>query len=445
MPNALAERLRTHLEATGLLAGPARVLLAVSGGADSIAMLDLFAVLGPDLGLEPCVVHADHGIHPDSGRVALMVADLVRDRYGLEVEVGRLSLGAGAGETRARRERYRLFREVQAARGARYLATAHHADDLAETVLMRLLRGSAPAGLAGIPARGPRGLVRPLLWARRADLAAHVRAAGLPSWDDPANADPRHTRSWLRTAVLPVLEARLGAAAVDALVGAARHARREVAAWDAALAQLPGLDVRRVSGGVSVARDALRGYDDALAGRVLRAAARRAGLAFGPAGAERLARFAKGAASGRRLALGAAVEAEASFDRLIIARPGAVPPAEVLGADRGQVSFGPWRFQWTTAAAPAALERGGWTTWLTPGALTVRSPSPGDRLAPLGGTGRRRVARLLMEARVPRRLRTGYPVLLRDREVLWIPGVCRAGAAVPEPGSLAVRVDASAV
>ncbi len=445
MSSALAERLRAHLLDSGLFDEPGLALLAVSGGPDSVAMLDLLAVLAPAFRLDLCVAHADHGIHPGSGAVAEGVADLARERFGVDVEVGRLGLGGGTGETRARRERYRFLRRVQVARGARYLVTAHHADDQAETVLLRLLRGSAPAGLAGIPARGPRGLVRPLLTMRHGELVQHAEEAGLPVWNDPANADARHTRSWLRSQVLPVLQERLGPGAVGALLEVAHHARREVAAWDAALDVVPGLDPRRTEGGVSVARAGLRGYDDALAGRLVRALARRAGVALGPARAERVARFARTAASGRVLELGDTLVAETSFDRLLIARRRPAPVARALDEAGGELVFGAWRLRWTMAPAPERLERAGWTTWLTPGALELRPPHRGERLAPLGGTGRRTLARLLMEARVPRVERVRYPVVARGSEVLWLPGVCRSGAAIPEPGTLAVRVDAAAV
>ena len=195
-----------------------RVGVAVSGGADSLALLDLFAGLGPTLGLTLLVAHADHGIQAGSAGVADRVRELAAGRYALETVVGALALGPDASETRARTARYRFLRAVQGERRARYLLTAHHADDQIETVLLRLLRGSAPAGLAGIPSRGPRGLVRPLLPFDREELRTHVRAAGLDPLEDPSNADPRHLRSWVRTVLVPAIEARLGVSAPRALL-----------------------------------------------------------------------------------------------------------------------------------------------------------------------------------------------------------------------------------
>jgi tRNA(Ile)-lysidine synthase len=437
----LAERFRGHLDEAGLLAGPGLALLAVSGGPDSMALLALAAEVAKERQLDLLVVHADHGIHPQSAEVARQVRLTAHGSLGVDSVVESLALGPDATETSARIARYRFFRRVQKERSARWLVTAHHADDQAETVLLRILRGSAPTGLAGIPAQGPRGLLRPLLPFRHTELVAHARAGGLPVFEDPANADPRHTRSWIRTRVLPLLEERLGARAFDALLSVARHAAADVAAWDAALGALPALDIRASRGRVDVARATLGGYDSSLAVHLLRAAARRAGLMIGPAQATRIVRFAGQAESGKRLELGKGILAEASFDRLLITPRPLPPDPRPLTGEAGETTFGRFTVRWCMDQAPDRLARDGWTTWLSPGALEVRLPAPGSRLLPLGGNGHRMVARLLMEGRVPRADRAGWPVIARDGQPVWIPGVCRGHEAVPAPGTLAVRMD----
>ncbi len=416
----------------------------MSGGPDSVALLDLLATLAPKLGLALLVAHADHGILDQSAEAARQVESLAL-RYGLPCEVGRLALGAGTGETRARLARYRFLRRVQSAHAAEYLVTAHHADDQAETVMLRLLRGSAPAGLSGIPAVGPRGLVRPLLPFRRAELLAHAAALGVPLFHDPSNDDPRHLRAWVRGSVLPVLAERLADGGADALLAVARHAQREVRAWDDVLAELPGLDVRAGEGTCSVAREVLTGYHNVLAERVLRAAARRAGLRLPPRAAARAVKFAARAPSGRRLDLPGGLVAEVAFERLSVGRSRVAPTQLRIQSNEGEARYGAWSVQWRTEPAPAraALARQGWVTWVepTPGELVVGPPKPGDRLVPVGGTGRRRVARLLMEARVPRMDRGAYPVIAANGDVLWVPGVCRSGARLPAPGTPAVRIE----
>src|SRR5438067_12066520 len=296
---SLLSHLRTHLARTHLLGEPVVALVAVSGGADSVALLDLLHTLTPELGLSLVVAHVDHGIRSDSGTVARQVGELA-EGYELPFEVGELSLGPDATETVARRARYAWLGEVQRRHGARYLETAHHRDDQVETILLRLLRGSAPAGLAGMPARARGGLVRPLLAFTHLDLVEHVTARGLPVHHDPANRDPRHLRSWVRTVLLPLVSARLGEGARADLARAGRAAALERRAWDRVLRHLPELGLRLDEHGFDVARGGVAGYDNALAVAVLRAAARRAGLVLSPRRARQLVRLAR-RPSGRRL------------------------------------------------------------------------------------------------------------------------------------------------
>ena len=441
---ALADRFRRHLDAAGLLDGPGRALLAVSGGPDSLALLDLVAGLAGERQLELLVVHADHGIHPESGRVAEQVRRVAADRYHVETEIARMALGSEAGETEAREARYAFFREVQQRRGARWLVTAHHADDQAETVVLRLLRGSGTAGLAGMAARSSRGLVRPLLPFTRAELAEHVQAVGLEVFHDPANADTRHTRSWVRHVIVPALQQRLGPEAAQSLLSVAQHASADLAAWDAVLDVLPGLEIRCAEGRFDIARAGLVGYDSVLAARLVRAAARRADLMVGPAQADRIVRFGKDAVSGRTLELGDGLTAQVAFERLVVAHATFAPPPASITSDAGEIRFGGFVLRWQGEPAPPALNRQGWTTWLRPGPVEVRAPQRGERMVPLGGVGHRSVSRLLMEGRVPRGERARWPLVVREGEPLWIPGVCRGQGAVPEPGTPAVRMDIAA-
>ncbi len=453
MPVAsLSDRVLEHLRDSGLFPRPGLALLAVSGGGDSVALLDLFAGLAPKLELELAVAHVDHGIAAQSGAVARQVEELARG-YGLDAHVTALGLGAGASETQARRGRYRALRRIQRDTGARYVVTAHHADDQAETVLYRLLRGSGLAGLAGIPARGPRGLVRPLLPFRRAELEAWLaereRATGaaLPVYRDPANADERHDRVWVRQRLLPLVGERFGSVAGRRLAQVARHAGSERSAWASVLRLLPELDFQAAKGVVEVARDPLLRYDKTLSEALLRALAREAGCVLGPRRAARLLELVGRSPSGRVLQLGSGWEAELVFDRVRIvpaARSGDGPAAVDCGEQpEGSVAWHGWELRWQSESAGQTV-RQSFTTWVTPGTGTVRAPAAGDRIVPLGGVGRRRVRRLLMEARVPFRERGSYPVLVRESEVLWIPGICRSTAAVPQAGQPALRIEARA-
>src|SRR6476661_7960055 len=243
----LADEFGAQLEALRL--PPGRALVAVSGGPDSVALLHLLHGVRDLHRLELTVAHFDHGIHPDSAAVASSVRALAA-RYRLEYEEGRGALGAAAGETSARAARYAWLEATRVRLDAALIFTAHHADDQVETVLMRVLKGSGPAGLAGMAARQG-ALVRPLLPFRRSVILRHVRAEGLAAWADPANQDPRHLRSWLRGDVLPLLRTRLPLVE-EALARLGRQAARGRAAWNAVLDVLPGLDFRLEGDGFSV-------------------------------------------------------------------------------------------------------------------------------------------------------------------------------------------------
>ncbi len=441
--SSLSSRFARHVSRARLFPNPGVVVVAVSGGADSVALLDLLHALAPACGLELVIAHADHGIASDSRAVARSVRDLAA-RYRLPFELGELHLGPDATETTARRARYAWLREVQRRHGARYLVTGHHRGDQLETIILRFLRGSAPAGLAGIAARTRGGLVRPLLPFTKAELMAHAAARGLPVHDDAANRDPRHLRSWVRAALLPLIEERLGGRVSDDLLRAGRAAALDRRAWDHALEHLPDLELRLDAHGFDVARAGLARYDDSLSVALVRAGARRAGLVLGAQRARRLIGLAR-RPSGRRLSLGGGWWAEVEFDRARVRTRQVGEVGEVVEVaedkERGRAEFGAFEVEWSPDAAPERLARGEWTTWIAVGEWQVRPLRAGDRVVPLGGVGRRQVRRMLMEAQVPRGDRAGYPVVARGETILWVPGICRSAADLPQPGTRAVRVD----
>src|SRR5690242_14419965 len=434
-PVGLSERFLEHVRAQRLFPKPGTALVAVSGGPDSLALLSLLHEARARLGLDLIVAHVDHGIQPGSGEVGKRVGGKAGE-LGLPFELGELHLGTDATETEAREARYAWLRETQRRVNARYVVTAHHADDQVETILLRVLRGSAPTGLAGIRSKSRAGLVRPLLPFTKKELAF---AGG---FEDPANRDPRHLRSWVRTTLLPLIESRLGDRVRDDLLGLGRHASRDAKAWNALPELLPELDVRSSDGAFSVARLPLAGYDAPVATALLRAAARRAGIPLGPRHALRLHELAK-RQSGRRVELGGGWVGEAVFDRLSVGTAPDHPREAITMREPGSAVFGDYRLVWRMEKAPARMERAGWTTWVSglESGLVIRAPQAGDRLAPLGGVGRREVRRLLMEARVPRAARAGYPLLAVGETIVWVPGICRGEARVPQPGTPAVRLD----
>lgn len=431
-----------------LFAPPGRVVVAVSGGVDSMALLYLLHDTRESLGLTLAVGHADHGVHPHSGRWAELVA-ATADSLRVPFHQRRLDLGPDAGETRARAARYVALREMQEEAAAGYLATAHHADDQTETVAFRVLRGAGPAGLAGIPECGPAGLRRPLLPFTRAELRtwlADTHPAVHPV-EDPANVDDRHDRVWIRRVGLPLLRDRFPEvdAALRRTASHADHGRR---AWEAFLRDDPSLGLVESDGAVEVERAPFSGYDPMLSTALLRALCRMRGCQLRSGRVDPLLRFVNTAPSGRVLDLGDGWTAENVFGRVRIARPSSrgAPLTRVAmsgwggQAGSGEARWGDWGITWCREPA-GRLTRATWSTWVRGDGGAVRGPLPGDVMRPLGGAGRRAVRRLLMEARVSRSERTQYPVVVCDDRIVWIPGVCRGDEALPRPGESAVRLD----
>ena len=181
-----------------------RILVAVSGGPDSLGLLLLAHEALGDRSLAATV---DHGLRPESADEARWVAKLCAER-GIDHVILTAPMPGRAGRTanvsaRARALRYRLLEEHAARIGAERIATAHHADDQLETLIMRLNRGAGVAGLAGVRAKGGR-IIRPLLGWRRAELAAIVAAQGIAAVDDPSNVSDRFDRARLRKALAGV-------------------------------------------------------------------------------------------------------------------------------------------------------------------------------------------------------------------------------------------------
>lgn len=444
----LAERAAAFIAERRLFPEAGVALVAVSGGPDSVALLYLLHDLSASLRLALVVGHVDHGIHTASARWAAAVADLA-GRLGLPYEPVRLALGSGTSETLARRERYRALARMQRVHGARYVVTGHHADDQVETVLLRFLRGSGPAGLAGMAPAGPGSLVRPLLPFRRSEIAAWlaVRSPEAMPHFDAANVSPVHDRSWVRTELLPLLRQRFPDTEERLLTGQ-RQAAEDRAAWAQLVDSHPELELRRLRGGIEVARAPIARYDKVLSAALLRALARAAGHRVGSARAERIRRLAT-APSGRRVDLGDGWIAETAFDRLLIRRPPSGPGTDsaievAAVAEPGEARWGEWCITWREETSGPS-RRSSWITWVTPGPLVLRAGRSGERMRPLGGVGRRPIRRLLMEARVRRGERAAYPVIVRGAEVVWIPGVCRSDRSLPRPGEPGIRLDARRV
>lgn len=182
-----------------------RLLVALSGGGDSSALVHVLSVLAPKLGFSVVAHGVDHGLRQAAPEELDLAARLC-EKLAVPFTRSRVEVGAGGNlQARAREARYAALQDAADRAGATRIATAHHADDRAETVLMRLLNGAPPSGL-GVLAPAEGRLVRPLVRARKSDVTRHLARHGIPHADDPSNLNRRFLRVRVRLDVMPLLE-----------------------------------------------------------------------------------------------------------------------------------------------------------------------------------------------------------------------------------------------
>jgi tRNA(Ile)-lysidine synthase len=455
--DGLLAEVRAALDRARLPDGAAAVV-ALSGGPDSTALAYLVAEARPDL--ELTLAHVRHGLRDDQADL-----EVVRQHaswLGLPLEVHEVEVvvrGRGV-EDAAREARYSALRTVAAGCGAEAILLGHTADDQAETVLLRAARGTGLAGLAAMTLVRD-DLVRPLLRLRRGDLRRFVELEGLPSVEDPTNADPAVRRAIVRHELLPLL-ARVGPDPVGALGRLADLAREDGAALDRWAADVVRGAARRVGPVVVVPDEALAAVPVAVARRVIRQLAATLTdplaaadvvrvLDLGPGRLAHLPGGLRASAGGGWRAL--YVDPLPGADAAPLAVPGTTPwppaaiqltaitPRTTADAADGtqQIAFA-LPEAWTPPAVrpdPAVLPPGGVRQRLRlalPGdlpALAVRHRQTGDRLATAAGT--KRLQDLLVDAGVPRPIRALWPVVTAADRPVWVPGIA-ADAEVLEAG-----------
>ncbi len=250
------------------------VIVALSGGADSLALAAATAFEASKRGMPATAVIVDHGLQVDSAEVAASAAS-VAAAIGLDALVVRVDVdGDGGPEAAAREARYRVLRDAAADVGARAVLLGHTLDDQAETVLLGLARGSGAASLQGMaPAReDDEGLrwIRPLLGVRRETTRAFCAASALDPWNDPHNLDDRFARVRVRERVLPVLETELGPGIAEALARTADQLREDAEAFDEMIHETIEDIVEHAEAGISVSVAALAANPAALRNRIIR-------------------------------------------------------------------------------------------------------------------------------------------------------------------------------
>ncbi|UOQ88170.1 tRNA lysidine(34) synthetase TilS [Agromyces endophyticus] len=264
---ATVGRVAERIETTG---NPPLVLVALSGGADSLALAAATAFEAPRSGLRAGAVVVDHGLQAGSADAAERAARAARELGLGPVVVRRVEVTAGAGpEASAREARYAALDEVARETSAALVLLGHTLDDQAETVLLGLARGAGAASLSGMAPVSGR-YARPLLGIRRATTRQACLDAGLEPWDDPHNLDPAYARVRVRERVLPVLEAELGPGIAEALARTADQLREDEAAFDEQIEEFIEEICEPAEAGIAVSVAALAANPAALRQRIIR-------------------------------------------------------------------------------------------------------------------------------------------------------------------------------
>lgn len=415
------------------------LLVAVSGGVDSVALLDLLRARARAVPLRLTVAHLDHAMREGSAADAAWVRELCT-RWDIPLVEERLDTPP-ASEEAARDARYAFLRSAARRCGADLIATAHTADDQAETVLFRAVRGTGLRGLAGIRARTPHGVIRPLLTFWRDEVVAYAERRRLEWREDPSNLDVRFARNRIRQRILPEIEAEIAPGARRNLVALARLAAEAEAVLERLAREARRELMRREGADLVLARDRLQAYDPAVASRVLRSVLRELGCVPGRAGTRAALQFITDAPSGREMRLPGGVRIAVEFrearlsvpagtpadETVEIAGPGAMPPRRLMIGGAGyEVEV--------HDVADAATGAEGWRISIDPSRaafpLQLRGWRPGDRATTDGGT--KSLKKLFLEARIPRSRRRRLPVLVdAGGRVLWVAGVNRRFLAAP--------------
>jgi len=465
MGQRLLNAIRGAIEKQGLLRAGERVGVAVSGGADSVALLLLLVELRKQLGVVLSVAHFNHKLRGKDSEADEKVAAKLAVKYGLAFHRGHADVAAKAKRSKAnledtaRRARYEFFSTLVRGGHLDKVAVAHTADDQAETVLAHILRGTGLAGLGGIhPEVGH--VVRPLLCVRRAELRAYLRSKKQTWREDATNRDTTRMRARIRQKLMPILEKQFQPAVVEHLATLAELAREDEAFFDVLIRERIQEVVDATSGSARITIEGLLGCGKTkdrtaegkesaekrnfgLAKRMVRHIVERVKPRGGQLNAEHVRAVVELAArgeNGKRLPLPGGVEVRREHDCLIfctrdsIAKTNCCKPVEferAINLDVMEASVTVpelscvFRFRvidWPAKRGDTIEKEFVLDCDALQPPVVLRNWRPGDKLRPCGHRSAHKLKRLLSKKRVSRWEREGWPVLTSGGVLVWARG-----------------------
>ena len=433
------EKVRNTILRHNMIMHGDRVIVAVSGGPDSVCLLDILVAFTPELGIELVVAHFDHGLRPDEDEAETKFVKTLTASLKLPFETKKADPGLGGGaasqEERARLARYQFLEEVKERFSADRIAVGHNLNDQAETVLMRLLRGSGPSGLAGIPPCRDEKIIRPLIEISRDEIESYLAQRELTYVTDSSNLQTRYLRNRIRLELVPLLK-KYQPRIVE-LLGQTAKVMRDDETWLAATAEewVKGATEASVDGEIRMPLSSFKVLPEALKNRIIRHALKITG-----GGLRRVNwRHIKAV---NQIAMGEKPQAFINLPNSITFRK--VYDSLVFTAAKAKraESFsylldGPGTFDLPALGRTVSLEEmenitlpdigaSPWTAFLNADRLSyplmIRNFRPGDKFVPFGMNGHKKLKKFFIDLKVPSAVRTQTPILTCRDTPIWVCG-----------------------
>jgi tRNA(Ile)-lysidine synthase len=447
----LTTKVRNFLERNNLLSVSDAVLVALSGGPDSVALLYVLQELQTDLDLRLEVAHLQHGIRGEEGREDARFVARLCEQLGLrchihEIDLPQMKAKAGAGniEAMARQQRYDYFAELAQLRRFQKVATAHSLNDQAETLLMRLFRGSGRTGLGGIaPVRNLPGgqlqdlgilLIRPFLAVSRGEVLQFLHERRISYRTDSSNANSDYLRNWTRLDLIPQLKQKFG----DDIILRLSQQAEVIRAEEAYLNSRAHAELRSITIGPILRRGLFLKLNEALKRKVLRLWLKEHRGTLHGIDFDHVAlalQFIAGDRAQGRLDLPGGWALVREYDVLTLAKrlgnfsrqcySYALRPGIQLSVQEAGLMIES-RILSAPPPLPATLMEAVFDTALIAEEMIVRNFRNGDRIRPMGLSGQKKVKDLFIDHKVPLEIRAVTPLLTAGKEILWIPGYGRS-------------------
>ncbi len=416
-----------YISEKGLFEYSDKLGVALSGGADSVALISCLKKAGYDI----TALHVEHGIRGEESISDMrFVEELCRSLdvplYIHRAHVPKERLKGESLEAAARRIRYSFFEKMTRELQLKYIAVAHHSEDVSETFMLNLLRGSGLAGLSSMRAKREPNIVRPLLFALRSEIEVYLKEEGLKYVTDSTNMDTDYTRNYIRRELMPGMR-ELNPSLHRTLL----RTSELIAEEDAALSEIADIEYRKLAiehdNSIDIDREKLLRLNKAVARRVIRIACQKLhGLKdIEQSHIEAIYGLAKEGGTGRRFELKGRFFAEVSYNHLKIrTKDYIINNCDDILLALGETAVPGGRIITEAAVSFQKMFPESMTQYVVGGALfgaVIRRRRSGDMFSPFGG-GRKKLKDWLIDKKIPRDERDNLLLIARDEEVLWVIG-----------------------